>query len=115
MVKRLTIILFISSFILLSFSESVISQTVKQEDYLSIEQLTKQLEDKYSVHIFYKPEWFENRYFHPSILDPDPGVILEKIAAITGLSVSRIDSVLYIFVPEKSPLYASSNIQSCCK
>ncbi len=101
MVKRLTIRLFIAVLLFLSLSESVMSQTVKQDAYLSIEQLTKQLEDKYSIHIFYKPEWFENRYFHSSILDPDPDVILEKIAVIAGLSVSRIDSVLYIFVPDR--------------
>jgi len=97
-IKKVTV----AAFALLLITGSLNSQTVKQDAYLSIEQITRQLEDKYSVHIFYKPEWFENRYFHPSILDLKLNDALEKIAITVDLSVSVLDSKLYIFLPEKS-------------
>jgi hypothetical protein len=101
MAQRLIIKLIITAIVLLSFSASAESQAEKQDTYLSIEQLTRQLEEKYSIHFFYKPEWFESRYFHPSIPDLGLEEVLENINSIAGLSLVRIDSGLYIFVAEK--------------
>ncbi len=101
MSKWFTIKFLITAILLLSFNVSVESQTEKQNTYLSVEQLTRQLEEKYSIHFYYKPEWFESRYFHQSILDLRLEDVLEKISSIAELSTVRIDSGLYIFVPEK--------------
>jgi len=102
MVKGLILKIVLFAFVLLTFSGSVFSQTIKQDVYLSMEQITTRLEGKYYVRIFYRTEWFESRYFHPSILDLNLDEVLEKIAVTVDLSVSKIDSRLYIFVPERT-------------
>jgi hypothetical protein len=102
MIVRLLKKVSVAAFALLLITGSVISQTVKQDVYLSMEQITTRLEGKYNVRVFYRTEWFENRYFHPSILDLNLDEVLEKIAVTVDLSVTKIDSRLYIFVPEKA-------------
>jgi hypothetical protein len=56
---------------------------------------------KHELRFFYKPEWFENRTFSPSILRMSLEEALDRIKATAEISVITIDSVLYIFIPEK--------------
>jgi hypothetical protein len=101
MFKKLAIKIFFAAFIIISSVQSVVSQTLRQESFLSIDQLTDQLERKYQVQFFYKPEWFERKSFNSSILKLSFDETLEILKTEADLSIFTIDSVLYIFVPLK--------------
>ena len=101
MIRRLAKKVLLGGLIFLSFNQSVSSQTVKQGIYLSIDQLTDQLEQKYHVQFFYKPEWFGNKTFPASILGLSFGETLTGIQTTAELSIVTMDSVLYIFIPVK--------------
>jgi hypothetical protein len=88
-------------FILFQVLQSSESQTVRENIYLTFEQVTGQLETKYGVQFFFKPEWFEMRRFGSSILSLPFIETLERIKSETDYSIFTIDSVLYIFVPLK--------------
>lgn len=101
MIKRfanmvLTVVLF-----LLPINQTVYSQISKQDTYISIDQLTDQLEQKYSIKFFYKPEWFEMKSFLSTILNLPLGKVLERIENETDLSIVKVDSALCIFIPLK--------------
>lgn len=101
MLKRSSIKFLFTGLIYLSFFHPVLSQDVKGGTYLTIDQLTDQLEKKYNVQFFYKPEWFEMKTINSSILKLAFSEILDRLKAETDLSISTIDSVLFIFVPVK--------------
>jgi outer membrane receptor protein involved in Fe transport len=99
MFKTLVLKVFLAEIILLSFIQPINSQDNNQNSYLSFDQVIGQLEHKYPVQFFYKPEWFANKRVLASILMFPFDQILERIKTAAGLSVVSIDSVLYIFVP----------------
>ncbi len=101
MIKKLAFNVLLAGLIILVFNQTVYSQTDKQGKYISIDQLTDQLGKKYSVKFFYKPEWFEMKSFLSTIISLPFEEILEKIENETDLSVVKLDSELYIFVPLK--------------
>ena len=102
MIKKLRNKVLLGGLIIILFNQAVNSQTNRQGTYLSIDQLTDQLQQKYSVEFFYKPEWFEMKSFLSTILNLPFEEVLEKIENETDLSIVTVDSVLYIFVPLKS-------------
>jgi hypothetical protein len=104
MFKRLIIKLFITGLVFISSNQSLISQTTRESTFLTFEQLTNQIADKYHVQFFYKPEWFEMRSFNSVILKLSFDEALEKIKTETDFSIFTIDSVLYTFVPLKPEL-----------
>ena len=75
----------------LSFIQPVVSQTTNQGSYLSIDQLTDQLEHKYHVQFFYDPGWFEMMTFNSSILRLSFGEVLDRIKSEVDLSIFTID------------------------
>ena len=106
--KSPAIIIIVAGLIFLSFIQPVVSQTPNQRTYLSIDQLTDQLEHKYHVQFFYDPDWFEMITFNSSILRLSFGEVLDRIKSEVDLSIFTIDSVLYIFVPLKPELRLTS-------
>jgi hypothetical protein len=106
--KRPAIKIIVAGLIFLSFIRPVVSQTTNQGSYLSIDQLTDQLEHKYHVQFFYDPGWFEMMTFNSSILRLSFGEVLDRIKSEVDLSIFTIDSVLYIFVPLKPELRLKS-------
>lgn len=102
MIKKLGNKVLLGGLIIILFNQAVNSQTNRQGTYLSIDQLTDQLQQKYSVEFFYKPVWFEMKSFLSTILNLPFEEVLEKIENETDLSIVTVDSVLYIFVPLKS-------------
>lgn len=102
MIKKLRNKVLLGGLIIILFNQAVNSQTNRQGTYLSIDQLTDHLQQKYSVEFFYKPEWFEMKSFLSTILNLPFEEVLEKIENETDLSIVTVDSVLYIFVPLKS-------------
>ena len=106
--KRSAIKIIVAGLIFLSFIRPVVSQTTNQGSYLSIDQLTDQLEHKYHVQFFYDPGWFEMMTFNSSILRLSFGEVLDRIKSEVDLSIFTIDSVLYIFVPLKPELRLTS-------
>jgi hypothetical protein len=111
MFKKLLKKLLIAGFILISLPKSVVSQTSGKQVDLSIDQIVVILEGKYPVHIYYKPEWFRNRVFYPAILQLSLDDCLGKISAETDLSVVKLDSSVYIFVPLKPVPKAVSSLK----
>lgn len=99
--SRSAIYALVAGLFFLSFNQPVVSQTTNRGSYLSIEQLIDQLELKYPLHFFYRPEWFENKKFPASILALSFTDALERIKITSELSVTTIDSVLYVFIPIK--------------
>jgi len=99
MFKTLVLKVSLAGIIFLSFIQPINSQNNNQNSYLSFDQVIGQLENKYPVQFFYKPEWFENKTILASILLFPFDQILERIKTAAGLSVISIDSALYIFVP----------------
>ena len=99
--QRLNIKVLFAGLVLLSFTQSIVSQTVREGKYLTFDQLTDQLESKYQVHFFYRSEWSESKYFNPVILRLPFNEILDRIKTEMDLSIITIDSVLYVFVPVK--------------
>jgi outer membrane receptor protein involved in Fe transport len=99
MFKGLVLKIFFAEIIFLSFIQSIYSQDINQDSYLSFDKVIDQLENKYPVQLFYKPEWFENKTISASILMLPFNAVLERIRTAAGLSVITIDSVLYVFVP----------------
>lgn len=111
MFKRLAVKVFFAGLFFISFIQSGVSQTVRDTTYLTIDQLTDQLEHKYSVQFFYKPEWFEMRSFHSSILKLSFAKTLDKIKTAMDLSIVTFDSVLYVFIPVKPMLNLPSVVK----
>jgi hypothetical protein len=101
MCKKSVIRFLLSGLVILVFIQSILPQTSRQDDYLTIDQITGQLEKRFQVQFFYKPEWFEKRNFHSSILELPLDEILDRIQTAAELSVVAIDSVLYVFLPLK--------------
>jgi hypothetical protein len=101
LLSRFSSIIFFAAIFFLLFNRQVVSQTASQGKYLSIDQLTDQLEQKYPVHFYYKSEWFENRNFPISILKLPFDKALDRIKITAETSVITIDSVLYVFIPVK--------------
>ena len=112
MFKSLNIKVLFAGLMLLSIIQSVASQTVTKSTFLTIDQLTEQLENKYKVEFFYKTEWFEMRTFNSAILKLSLNETLEKIKSETDFSVFTIDSVLYIFVPIKPDITPAFEVKS---
>ncbi len=104
MFKRVKIKILFTVFILFSVLRSAESQALREVTYLTFEQVTSQLETRYGVRFFFKPEWFEMRRFNSSILSRPFIETLERIKSETDYSIFTIDSVLYIFVPLKPEL-----------
>jgi hypothetical protein len=102
--KRYAINVLAAGFTFLLSIQPAVSQATKQGNYLSIDQVINHLEDKYPLHFFYKPEWFENRSFSSSILTLSFNEALYRIKIISELSVITIDSSLYIFIPVKQTI-----------
>ena len=98
---RSLIKIFVSGLIFLTTGQLTVSQTSTQGNSLSIDQVTNFLSQKKGFRFFYKPEWFENKSFPPSILELSFDEALNRIKSISELSVITIDSVLYIFIPVK--------------
>ncbi len=110
MYKRSVIRLLLTGLIILVLIQSTLPQASRQNDYLTIDRITEQLEKRFQVHFFYKPEWFAKRNFHSSILELSLNEILDRIQTAAELSVVTIDSVLYVFLPLKpSPLLAAGH------
>ncbi|MEI6049749.1 MAG: carboxypeptidase-like regulatory domain-containing protein, partial [Bacteroidota bacterium] len=101
MFRRLPIRIFFSGFLFIYLIQSVVSQTARDTVYLTIDQLTDHLEDKYQVQFFYEPDWFESTTFSSSILGLPFDETLNKIKTISELSLITIDSILYVFIPVK--------------
>ena len=99
--SRFTIKVLTAGLFFLSCIQPVVSQISIQQNYLSIDQVIDKLENKYPVHFFYKPKWFENKNFQPSILRLSFNETLNQIKTIAEISVITIDSLLYIFIPVK--------------
>ncbi len=86
---------------LLSIFQSVFSQTERQNTYMTFDQLTGQLENKYQVQFCYKPEWFEMQLFNSAILRLSFIETLNRLKTETDFSIFTFDSILYVFVPLK--------------
>ena len=102
MFNRVILRLLLAGVAFASLMLSAVSQPTLQDAYLSIDQVTSQLEQKFRIRLFYKPEWFEKRNFHASILELPLEEALDRIKTAAELSAITVDSVLYIFVPLKS-------------
>ncbi|MDO9580468.1 MAG: TonB-dependent receptor, partial [Bacteroidales bacterium] len=112
MLKRFNIKVLLAGLFILSNLQSVVSQIVREKiTYLTFEQLTDQLENKYHVQFYYKSEWFEMRSFNSSILRFSFNETLDRIQSETDFSIFTIDSVLYIFVPLKPTSKATSALK----
>ena len=81
--------------------QSGFSQTERQGTYLTFDQLTEQLGQKYQVQFFYKSEWFSLRVFNSSLIKLSFNEALNKLKSETDFSILTFDSLLYIFVPLK--------------
>ncbi len=112
MLKRLNIKVLLAGLIILSNLQSVVSQIVREKiTYLTFDQLTDQLENKYHVQFYYKSEWFETRSFNSSILRFPFNETLDRIQSETDFSIFTIDSLLYIFVPLKPTPKPTSSLK----
>ena len=85
----------------LSPVQKVISQTANKGDYLPIDQIIDKLEKKYSFQFYYKSEWFENKTFPASVLSLSFEDAMMRIQATAELSIVKIDTQLYVFIPVK--------------
>ena len=103
--------LLVTLLVFLIAGQKVDSQTTIQRTQLTIDQLIDQLERKYPLQFYYKPEWFENRTFNPTILNLSFNETLDQIQTVAQISVITIDSVLYVFVPIK-PVPIPSTLKS---
>lgn len=90
--------LLVTLLVFLIAGQKVDSQTTIQRTQLTIDQLIDQLERKYPLQFYYKPEWFENITFNPTILNLSFNETLDQIQTVAQISVITIDSVLYVFV-----------------
>ena len=76
----------------------VAQEDTGQPEYISFEELIRELAAKRGIRFFYRPEWFRGVRFHVSTADLPPEEVMARIRERTGYTVKRIDS-LYIFVP----------------
>jgi hypothetical protein len=101
--KEFAIKTLLAGILFLTYIQSAISQVSDQDAYLSIDQVIGQLDHNYDVRFFYKPEWFEKRNFHSSVLELPFDEVLKRICMAAELSVINVDSMLYVFIPLKPP------------
>jgi hypothetical protein len=99
--RKRGIIVFLSVLIIFSSISLVSAQDKPGNSFLKFSQIADSLSQKHKISFFYKPEWFEMRYFNPAILDLSLNDALDRIKTETDYSVYTIDSTLYIFVPVK--------------
>ncbi|MCJ7446306.1 MAG: TonB-dependent receptor [Bacteroidales bacterium] len=111
MFKSLFIKGFLSGLFFLSIFQSVFSQTDRESTFLTFDQLTDQLEQKYQVQFFYKSGWFDMRSFNSSILRLSFNQTLDRLKLETDYSIITFDSLLYIFVPLKPENEPSSGVK----
>jgi hypothetical protein len=102
--------LLLAELFLLSIFQTIVSQTVRESTFLTFEQLTGLLGQKYQVQFFYKPEWFEMKTFNSSLLKLSFAETLDRIKSETDYSIFTIDSLLFIFVPLK-PVQDTTSVQ----
>ena len=112
MFKRLFIRLFFTGLTIFSITLPSVSQTIRDSTELTIDQIAEHFEQKYHVHFFYKPEWFEKIKFNSSVFALSFEQALNKLSSETDLSIFTIDSALYIFIPVKPELRPSSAMES---
>lgn len=101
MFNRIAIKVFTTGLIILSSYQLLFPQITGQKNWLSIDLVIEKLEHKYPFHFYYKSEWFEKITFNPSILELSFDEVLDQIQRTSELSVTKIDSLLYIFIPVK--------------
>lgn len=77
-------------------------------EYRSMEEITRQLSQRFGVRFFYKSGWFEKRNFHASVAALPLDEAIDKIATAAGVSVVVIDSSLVVFVTAAPPQAAPS-------
>jgi hypothetical protein len=111
MLNKLNLKILISVVILLSIMQSIVPQINKESNLLSFDQLTDQLGQKYHVQFFYKSEWFEMKYFNPSILKLPFKETLNRLKIETDFSIFTFDSVLYVFVPVRPEFEPPSEVK----
>ena len=92
----------------LSFDQPVVSQTTYQGNILSIDQLINNLENKYPVRFFYKPEWFENKKIDSLCTRLKLEDALSHVESLCHLSYYLIDKRSIVFVSYQTSLYSSS-------
>ena len=101
MFNRIAIKVFATGLIILSSNQLLFPQITGQKNWLSIDQVIEKLEHRSPFHFYYKSEWFEKITFNPSIIELSFDEVLDQIQRTSELSVIRIDSLLYIFIPVK--------------
>ncbi len=90
--------LFFLIFLLLCFSK-VFSQTNKKDTFIPFDSVVNYLEQKYTIDLYYKPEWFKNKRFHATILDLPLGEVISLIKNAGNCTTIQFDSSSYVFVP----------------
>ncbi len=100
-IMRLLVILsVILSFVLFkSFAQEIIDKD--KEGEITIDKITDILEDKYSVNIFYQPQWFTEITFSIEIADLSLSEAIDKISEDAGLNAVFVDDIITL-VPKEA-------------
>jgi hypothetical protein len=90
---------------------NVFSQSNKQDIFIPFDSVVNYLEKKYTVDLYYKPEWFKNKRFHSTIVSLPIDEIISLIKNAGNCSTIQLDSSSFIFIPA-SLTYDSTTLKS---
>jgi hypothetical protein len=105
----------IALFILL-LSGRIFSQNLPAQDaFVPFDTVVHFLEQKHAMSLYFKPEWFEKKRFHESILTLPVNEVINLLKNSGNCTVVAIDSSSLVFVPfNSSTLSMSGNSVSNC-
>lgn len=92
---KVILLFFFLGIISLSYSQE---GTIQKDQYQPIDTLIHKYEQQNGLRIFFKPEWFESKQLHPSVLSLPREAFLSKLAEISNCSMIMLDSSTYVLV-----------------
>ena len=93
-IKLIALVISAASFNYLQAQDDQVNST-----YIPFDSLAVKLEKKFSIHLYYKPEWVNTQKFNSGIENLSLDEALAKIKVLTKLNYINPDAFSYVFVP----------------
>lgn len=90
---------------------NVFSQSNKKDIFIPFDSVVSYLEQKYTVELYYKAEWFKNKRFHSTIVGLPLGEIISLIKNAGNCSTIQLDSSSFVLIPA-SLTYDSTTLKN---
>lgn len=87
------------SFLLFNFIANAQINDSDSSLYVPFDSISRKIEIKHQIKLFYNPEWFERKEFSESISKMPLNEAISLICKISDLSFSKLSDNIYVFIP----------------